>query len=316
MIYTGSAIPRKDLRGAYTQFRQQINNLIGLRLAPAAEVDAPKGYYAVEGRKNSLGVRDTKRNPDGTYNRRTTELSDNSFTTQENGLEERLDRAFVNRFKEYWDAEAAAAANLTMDLMRNHEAAVAAILQNTTTFPLSGNTGHTAGVAWSSSSSLPFDDVAQAQRGIRARSGLQGNVLQISWRAQFDLSRCDQILQRLKYTGRPTSRLPADALAEAFQVERVEIGNCPYDTADDGQTATLSEVWSNSYASLLVVGDGNNPTMPSALRTLVYNEDGSAGGMPLIEEYPDDPARGSVIRGRHEYVVHAQDTALAYLIAV
>lgn len=313
-IYTGTAIPRGDLRLAYVQFRQEISSLIALKIGPALEVPLPKGYYAVEPRKNSLGRRDTKRAEDGSYQRRTSKLEDDSFQTVENGLEERLDRHFVSRFKDYWDAEAAAAANVQLDLLRNLEADAAAAVQNTTTFPASGNTGHSAGTAWSSASASPLDDFAQAQRGIRARTGLQGNCLIIGWRTQWDLSRNTQILDRLKYTKVPSSRMSAQELAAAFEVEMVLIGDAPYDSADDGQTVSISETWDPAYASVLRVGSGDNPTIPSAFRTMAYNEDGSVGGMPLIEEYLDDPRRGNVIRGRHEYQFKTQDSGLAYLI--
>ena len=71
-------------------------------------------------------------------------------------------------------------------------------------------------------------------------------------------------------------------------------------TAESGQDASLSDLWSSTYVLLAKVATGptNDITEPSVGRTFIWNE--GAREEVIAEEYYDSGVRSNILRVRHD----------------
>ena len=97
-------------------------------------------------------------------------------------------------------------------------------------------------------------------------------------------------------------------LAAIFDVEQVLVGDAQYNSANEGQTASLSPVWTTGFGMVCKVATSNDLREPCIGRTFHWTKDGSnIGG--IVEEYREEKVRGGIIRVRHqtgEKVINAE----------
>jgi hypothetical protein len=115
--------------------------------------------------------------------------------------------------------------------------------------------------------------------------------------------------------GQNMSNVPkiANGLLQLFQVDQILVARGFKNTADRGQTASLSRMWDDTMAMLCVVhddgigGDIENPS-PQIGRTLfstkndepLPGQDDAGLGSLIIDEYREENVRGSVLRPRNK----------------
>lgn len=299
-IAAGTTIPRQDLNAALVELPPKHTYVAGM-IMPTLEVPTISGNMGVIPRGAYLSRQNVNRKSDGTYNRSKWKFEDIAYATKEYGHEESLDNRKANAYRSYADFERARAIRVREIMLREREFRVKELLLNLTTFPLSGNTGLSVTTKWDNAAATPIDDVKTGQRLRRVSSGLVLDVLRISWQTWTDLSNCPQILDRLKYTSAPEGRIDTGILASAMGLRKIIVSNAMYNTADEGQTEVLDDIWGAQYANLMALADTEDPEEPCVGRTFCWKGDGGGDpDDPTIEEYVQDDARGSVLRGRNE----------------
>ena len=133
----------------------------------------------------------------------------------------------------------------------------------------------------------------------------------------WDLSLNAQILDRLKYTSAPMGLLNLGVLAAALNVDEIIVCTAQYNSANEAQTESFSDIWSNLYVSLLQTAKTDNITECCIGRTFFWTGDG--GGRPddpMMEEYEDVVKRVTVIRGRTDRHTKVIETRAHFLIKV
>lgn len=316
IIAPNTTIPRQDLQASFMEAPSR-QLYIASRIYVPFEVSMHAGAFGrlplAEQLKNHSLVRNNK----GEYPRSEAKLDDDTWLTREYGHEASLDNRQSVIYRNFIDFETAEANRLRELMLRGRESRVAAKCHNTTTFPLSGNTGKDISNEWDDyANAAPIDDVRAGLSGMRARGvNPAGAVLQISWRAQWDLSQCDQILQRLKYTGRPSTPISLPELALALGVAEVIVGGGFYNSADQGLAASIADIWNPEYAFLFVPARSGDISEACIGRTMVWKGDGGGDAdEPAVEEYISDPNRASILRVRHDIDEKELFTACGFLL--
>lgn len=307
---TSATFTRGDLLGAFEEMPLTIAT-IGTALLVPMPVMKDKDVFPVVPREAYLSAPDVKRSPRSGFSRSDFEMDEGSWNCLEYGHEEPWVNSEANLYRDAFDYERVLANRGRVIVERRQEMRIAAALHNTTTFPLAGNTGHNCSNAWSSSSGDPIADVATGVRGIRARTGLTPNLLQISNRAWWDLSRLSTILDRLKYTMVPGTRVPLQDLANVLGVPRIVVADATYNSANEGQTGTVAEIWSSTYAFLAVVATGMDFQQPCVGRTF-YNQ--SDFGLMTVEQYHEDEVDIDWYRARQKVDNQVISSDFGYLI--
>jgi hypothetical protein len=301
-ITPGTTIPRTDLMGSFTENTGAVDT-IAAEVFPDFETPDQSGSFGVTPMAAHLSDQNVDRAMDGSYPRSTWKLEDASYKTVEYGHEERLDDRKSKMFRNFFDFEMTRAVRIRNILRRKRAIRVAALLHNTTTLPLSGTTGLAITDEWDDkTNAIPVDNIAFGLQCIRDRGGDASRaILQISWRAQYDLSRTNQIRSVLAYTKMPEGLIPLNDLAQALGVRKVIAASAQKNTANDGLAESLADVYHPEYAALVVPPSGLDIEEPCFGRSFYWTGDG--GGTPdepALEEYYEDARRGSVLRGRHD----------------
>lgn len=263
---------------------------------PAMDVAEVTGQFANVTGANVLGNVDTKRGKDGRYSQVTWEWNKQGYSTQEYGLEERVDRRDAARYGAWFDAELAAVRRVRRLLALSREIRVAATIFDATAFTPSSITNE-----WDDPANAdPIIDVHGAKKRLWAK-GIEANALIINKQVYDNLRVCDSVLDRIASAGAgaPTvkTQIGIEQLKAAFDLEYILVGAAFKNTADEGQTETLSPVWSGEYAAVCRIATSQDIEEPCVGRTFHYTPDGSQIG-GVIETYYDEPRRADIARCR------------------
>jgi len=132
------------------------------------------------------------------------------------------------------------------NLLRLHEKRVADIAFGDSSWSSSAN----ASTKWDVDTSDPIGDVNTAREAIQGLIGREPNTMILGYNVWADLKDHPDMLDRIKYTQRGI--LTSELAASLFQVDKLLIGNALYDSASEGATAVMTQIWGKSMVMLYV----------------------------------------------------------------
>jgi hypothetical protein len=237
------------------------------------------------------------------YNRGNWSFERFTYATEEHGWEEPVDDRDAARYGELFDAEAVATMRAQSVIARNYESRVASAIFNASTWTGSGLTTAVTNEWDDASNATPIVDVEAAVQKVYDASGLKPNALVINWKVFRNLRNCDSVIDRINSAGAGNASKPSDVtaamLAQVFDLEKIIVAGASKNTANEGQSASVSQIWSSEYAMVCRVSDSIDMRDPCVGRTFHYTGDGSAVD-GLIESYRDETVRSNIIRCRFE----------------
>jgi len=328
MASPSTAITRFDLSVAYGEFNLLANmkKYIGLKVLPALAVALEAADFAKMQIASYLTkVEDTRRAPRSTYARDDWDWTKDSYALDEHGVEEVVDDATVEKYGDIVRAEQVCAIRAINRVLQRLEYDIAAAVFNTTTWTGASLTT-TVGTAWTTAATAdPVADIDAAHDKVNTNSGEDANTLVLTKKGFRALMRTARLEGLLKYNaaelliatndGQNMSAVPriASGLLELLQVEQILVARGFKNTADRGQTASLSRMWDDTMAMLCVVhddglnGDLENP-VPQIGRVLfstkndepLPGQDDAGLGSLIMDEYREENVRGSVLRPRNK----------------
>lgn len=289
---------RPDIRGVLQPYDVAMAEamMIADRLFPALDVRDVTGTFAEVDVAAVNQIIETIRGKDGRYNQVTWEWGTNGWHTKEYGLEERVDDRDAHRFDSWFDAEVQAAVRSRRLLALSREVRVASAV-----FDAAAWTPTTITNQWDKpADATPVANVhAAVQRMLD--NGLAANALVINQKVYNNLRVCDEVRERIAATGageRNAKEFVGLAqLRAVFDLEHILVGGAFKNTADEGQTGALSQVWSDEYAAVCRIATTDDIQEPCVGRTFHYTPDGSQIG-GLIETYESAERRSQVARAR------------------
>ena len=118
--------------------------------------------------------------------------------------------------------------------------------------------------AWNAAASTPRADVNDAKASIRTNAAVDPSELTmiISHDKFLDLQNNDEVRDQFKYTSKES--VSKDMLARYFDVKKVIVVSGVYNSADEGQAASMADIWTDSKATLLYTPDRPALREPSA----------------------------------------------------
>jgi hypothetical protein len=88
-------------------------------------------------------------------------------------------------------------------------------------------------------------------------------------------------------------------LAAVFDLPHIIVAGGSQNTANEGQVAAISQLWSDEYAMVCRVATGADFKEPCIGRTFHWGADGSSIG-GTVESYREEQTRSEIIRCRHD----------------
>lgn len=294
-----TAVRRPDLAVVVDEYRDTVaTGAIAPQVMPFIPVAVQTAQFPVIPKEVMLKIHDTRRAMRGRYPSSDWEFEMGHYATKENGWEEKIDDRERKLYATQLDAEVVATRRATKIIDLSKEQRVAAKVFNATNF-----TAHAVTHEWDdATNAVPIDNINTAKLAVRAACGMLPNTLIIAFSTFLNLKNCDQIVDRLIYTfpGIDINRMSSQQLAAIFDVGQVLVGGAVYDSADKGQDASISDLWSNEYAMLTVCSDSPDISEPCIGRTFLWTEETPGSGEPVVESYRDEGSRSDVVRVRHD----------------
>ena len=276
----------------------QRQNYVGLQIMPRFDVARQSGKFGRIPIEQLLAAGDERleRAAATGFSRMEWKFEDESFSTDERGVEEPIDDREAELYADYFDAEQVAATRAIERLFAGYERRVLKVAIDQS---VSDSRTTAAGTPWTSNNATPRDDVKTASRAIFERTGMWPNTLVINRYTMQNLQDCIQIIERLTSSGAGQSgtarAINAQALAQFFDIDRVLVADA-IKTSTGGSIAPL---FPTDSALLLKAATDNDIRTPCFGRTLVYTGvTGDFEGFP--ESYREESIASTVIRARHE----------------
>lgn len=299
MPSSNTRIERPDLGVLVQEYMEAENALmgfIGTQVMPFFPVPEQTATYPVIPKEVMLNVEETRRAMRGKYRRSDWEFENGFYATEENGWEELLDDRELALYSRLFDAESVAVQRATKIILRGQEKRIADTVFNTSNFSANAVTNE-----WDDATNAnPIDDVNTGRASVRNACGALPNALIISWSTYQNLKRCSQIIDLIKYTfpGMDINKMSLAQLAHVLDVPQVLVGGAVYNGAKKGQSASVTDLWSNEYAMLTRIASGTNVLEPCIGRTFLWTGDSPSN--TVVESYREEDARSDVYRVRHE----------------
>ena len=247
------------------------------------------------------------RAPKGDYQRLNYRTTSDSYSCQDEGLEDAVDDVQEADVSREFDAEADCARGVLGNLRRSMETAYGAYIFDASTL-FSDYTGDVS-TEWSTAATAtPYNDVQDALTTILARIGgvLPAGVercLACSSKVFRNMSSTADILRRRAGGTTNAKNSPQLAMSEADMASVLGLDGVFQGNAKNAST----DIWDDEYALVFLRATGRDLAVPALGRTFAWEED--APGSPfIVETYREEP-RNTVVLVRsnvQRYAFNAQ----------
>lgn len=298
---TTTGLPRADIQGSLMEL-PPTERYLALDIFSPFPVQKNRGSYGVIPREASRKRGNVNKAAGSGYNRGEWNFEDATYRCRKRGWEEVKDDEEAAEYADLFDYEVVLGGRCRQVVLTEQEIRCKDLIHNTTTFAQSGNTGLAVTNEWDDFEFAdPIGDVQRGREGIRARSGFLPNTLQVAWQTWYDLWNCDQVKERrpvtiLQDTPDPDDMAARRALATILGLKDILIGDQAYDSALEGQTTVIADIWSQEYAFLFYRDPNPRDIARPTLGRCHYNE--KNGGLLSYFDYREEAIEGEVIRAK------------------
>lgn len=294
--------PRADLGVAFHEFTPEGMNFVAEQVLPVLDVPKESATIGVVTRENAQTVEARHANG-ASFGRVTMGSEDKTYTTADYGLEGQLTDTDRERFLDDFEPEAEIIGVVKMQMMFQKEIRAAAALFNTTTW--TGSTLYTdvSTAPWDAAGSDAIGHVEAAIEQVRKNTGMKPDSMLIGPVTWKNLKHNTAILA--KFTGYPGVVTPSvwkQYIADILELQNIFVADGVYNGAKEGQTASMTDIWSDDYA-LIFKRQSGSLALPGLGRTVRWM--GPAGvlvnGLETVVQYREEQTESDIFRVR-EYV--------------
>lgn len=206
-------------------------------VAPPVPVKLEDGQYIVFG-KEGFNIPEAQRRPRSEYKEIDWTLSQDNYHAEEYGLQTRIDDRERNNAAAPLDLDETSTEVLTDNLLNVRERRVANMVLSTTNVPQNATLAGTDQYS-DASGGDPIGDAITAQNTIQGTTGFLPNTAAMGFKVWQYLRTNAALRAALDVT----RALTQQEIAELLGVDRIIVGSILYNTAKEGQTVSLGDVW-------------------------------------------------------------------------
>lgn len=293
------ALPQdRMLTNIAIEYRPRPDALVADRVLPVIPVNLEQGgYYTFD--DGNFSIPEMKRNPRAVYKEIDFGMSSDTYRADEYGIETRIDDRERKNAPNALSLDVQKTRRVTNAGLLNRERRVANLVTSTTNVPF--NTTLVGAAQWSDPSSDPAIVSRTARNSLRNKTGVLPNRLTMGWNV-YEALRVNPFVKDYMDGGRASE---AD-LAEYFEVEEVIVARAVYNSANEGQTSTLVDLWGNDalFHFQSAIQSADEPS---------FGYQFEAQG-PAIFRYRDVKVNCDIIRYNEIRAEKIASTRLAYLV--
>lgn len=293
-----------------SSFSQRYSNdeYISTQILPIVKVKEKTGKFAKYGKDNlrvfsgglMRGVGDRAKGVDYT-------VSQGTYSCFERAAEKQVPYELADNTDDPYDPKRDAVRHVMDLIFQDNEYALAQVLGNTSIMTQNVTLSGTS--KWSDyTNSDPIGDIKTAVLTVHQNTGKWPNLVVLSKNVFMTLKFHPAIRQFIQYTlgGQVTDDAFLAALANLFNVKQVIVGYAVYNSAVEGQTDVMSDIWSgNAY----VLYRAPVPTLMDATLGFTLTD------IPrVVDGWPEPWTNSEYVRCRWSYDQNIMDAQLGYLI--
>lgn len=296
---TTRSTPRLDLGIAFHEFSPEGMTFAAELALPTLDVAKEAATISVITRENARTV-DNKHANGATYGRVHLGSEDKSYSTADYGLEGQLTDHDRERFMSDYDAEVETVGVVKTQMLMAKEIRAAAALFNTTTWPSGTSSLYTdvSSAPWDTAASGVIAHVAAAVEQVRKNTGIKADTMLIGPVTFNSLKLNTGLLA--KFSSNPAVLTPEvwkRFIASLLDLQEIIVADGVYNSAAEGQVATMADIWSDDYALVFKKQRGSIAS-PGLGRTLRWT--GSSGslinGLDNVEQYREEQTKSDIFR--------------------
>lgn len=315
---SGGVFRRTDLAAHISEVNNKLGFTIG-RIAPARPVDAQTGTLMVIKANGGMESVDTKRADGAPYKKMSLDLTTATYETDEYGLEFSVTAAKAKAYANQIDMDQAGAQMSSATVIRDIES-------DGYTAIYAAVSGNGAAAAWTSyATATPAADVAVEADVIYKSHGITKDqlTLEIPMYLAQRLPFIADFRTAMKLLTTPLLGSVTEAqAAQYFGVKECVFAGAGYNTANEGQTASISYIAPTDKVLLFKRADGDIANDPGFAKSVIWFEDmvpegdegalSELGGVPiLIEQYWEKKVREMNYRSRVHYGLFIMNSTMA-----
>lgn len=248
-----------------------------------------------------IKTRDTRRAPGAGYQRGHERFEPVDYTSVEDGWEEPVDDRERAMYASFFDADLRAAQRAALVVLLEREKRVADLVFNTTTWTGASLTTAVSNKWDVAASGTPAADVKAAKIKVADGTGLWPNAVVMDRRVFIEARETDEVRDRIASSGAGSATKAADItpvmLAQVFDVDFVIVAGMHKDTADEGQSRSVSPVWDKTMVQVCRVALTEDNQEACVGRIISWDAEG-AGLDGMVEQYRDETVRSDIHRFR------------------
>ena len=310
------AVPRADLGIAMWEYSlDNDQGFIATRALPIFGVTKESAKIPVITRDGILAPDSVLHSDGASFNRGSFKAKDLQYTTEDFGYEQPLTDKQRALYRTDFDAELASSKIATRRILQALERRAAALLFNTSTWTGATLYTNNSGSPWDNAATNIVKQVEEAKNKVVALTGIVPNTIIFSRENIARFQANTDIKDRIKHVAVAGFKAILDSLAGLFGLDQVLIGHGVYNSADEGQTASPTQIWSDDYAMLCVAAKpGEDLGDPQLGRTIIWEEMGPE--LVNVMQYREEQTESNIFRSRQYSDEKVFDASFAHLMKI
>ena len=291
------ATPRMDLGVAFHEYSPTRMRFIADQVMPKFPVGKKAATLSVIQRKN-LTLPDTTRADGATFNRVSLYATDKSYSCVNDALEGVLPDGQRETYPDDFNAELETINALKIKMMLKRESRIKDKIFDTTTWTGAALYTDNSGSPRDSVDTNIISQIGAAKEKVRLNTGVIADSLIIGEAAMQNMLKNTGIIARFPNAERVTEAMIRGSLAAIFGLEQLLVGSSAYNSADEGQDPTFSDLWGDDYAMVAVLGREGMPlSEPQLARTIFWQRYiGDIDVDALVEQYREQQTKSDIFQ--------------------
>jgi len=309
MAYTyDGTIPAPWLARGVFEFDPTKQGLIAHLVARIIQSDDKQGTLPLIKRESTMPMnQELRRAPGANYQRGQGEVDGSAYECIGYGYERKIPKETAAFFRTIMDAQLNAAKVVKGELLLGREKRVADLLFNATTFASYLTDLHAA--PWDAAASDVIGAVGAAVETVRKRTGVKPNALFLGSTQKTNLLTVNTAIRGLLSGLHVATPAMIDQfLADILGLKYVFSGEAVYNSAKEGATISVTDVWNEDYAMVAKVAETDDPQEPCVARIVNWRAMGEGTDVDMGVYY-EPQSKSQVVQGdlyEDELIVDAQ----------
>jgi hypothetical protein len=303
-----------DLGVAFHEYSPERMRFIADQILPVKPVAKEASTLSVIKRKN-LTMPETKHADGAVYNRVVLYADDMSYGCVDHGLEGQLTDRQREKFRDDFDGELETVNGIKTKMMIAREKRVKDLVFNTTTWTGSDLYTDNSGSPWDTATTDIISQVNAAKEKVRLNTGVMADSLIIGEASMQNLLKNDDIIARFPGVTLISEAMLRANIAAIFGIQQLIVGAVAYNSADEGQDFSATDLWVDDYAMVAALGRESMPmSEPQLGRTILWEQ--YIAELRYVEQYREEQTKSDIFRVEESVDEKLFDAYFAHLMKI